>query len=118
MPLINVKFPRGTLSPRKKQEIIRKVTDTIVAIEGEAFRAVTWVYVEEITSRDWAGKPIVLPAPDPPRSQNTTDRQWPKTSPVPAVGTDRPLPGRLSDGGVCRTSFPQTPCSKGVLVCR
>jgi 4-oxalocrotonate tautomerase len=60
MPLINVKLIEGVFSPQQKQEIIRKLTDTMVEIEGEAMRAVTWTVVEEVKSGDWgiAGKPL------------------------------------------------------------
>ena len=30
-----------------------RLTDTMVAIEGEAMRGVTWVIVEEVPSGDW-----------------------------------------------------------------
>lgn len=53
MPFVNVKVMEGVFTPRQKQEIIRKVTDTMVAIEGENFRPVTWVVVEEVKSGDW-----------------------------------------------------------------
>jgi 4-oxalocrotonate tautomerase len=33
--------------------MIRKVTDTMVSIEGENMRPVTWVVVEEVKSGDW-----------------------------------------------------------------
>ena len=38
--------------------LIEKVTDTMVSIEGENMRPVTWVVVEEVKSGDWgiAGK--------------------------------------------------------------
>ena len=60
MPLINVKLIEGVFSPQQKQEIIRKLTDTMVEIEGEAMRAVTWTVVEEVQSGDWgiAGRPL------------------------------------------------------------
>ena len=60
MPLINVKLIEGVFSPQQKQEIIRKLTDAMVEIEGEAMRAVTWTVVEEVQSGDWgiAGKPL------------------------------------------------------------
>ena len=43
---------------KQKQEMIEKVTDTMVSIEGENMRPVTWVVVEEVKSGDWgiAGK--------------------------------------------------------------
>jgi 4-oxalocrotonate tautomerase len=53
MPLIQVKTIEGVFSPKQKQEIIRQLTDTMVSIEGEALRAVTWVVIEEINSGDW-----------------------------------------------------------------
>jgi 4-oxalocrotonate tautomerase len=33
---------------------MEKVTDAMVAVEGEAMRGVTWVRVEEFEQRDWA----------------------------------------------------------------
>jgi 4-oxalocrotonate tautomerase len=33
--------------------MIRKLTDAMVSIEGEAMRAVTWVVVEEVKSGSW-----------------------------------------------------------------
>jgi 4-oxalocrotonate tautomerase len=53
MPLINVKLIEGVFTPEQKQEMIRKLTDTMVSIEGENMRSVTWVVVEEVKSGDW-----------------------------------------------------------------
>ena len=60
MPLINVKLIEGVFSSEQKHEIIRRLTDAMVDIEGENMRAVTWCVVEEVTSGDWgiAGKPL------------------------------------------------------------
>ena len=54
MPLINVKLIEGVFTATQKQEMIRKLTDTMVSIEGENMRPVTWVVVEEVKSGDWA----------------------------------------------------------------
>lgn len=54
MPLINVKLIDGVFSPAQKREIAQKLTDTMVSIEGEAMRSVTWVVLEEVKSGDWA----------------------------------------------------------------
>ena len=54
MPLINVKIMEGVFTPKQKQEIIRKLTDTMVSIEGENMRPVTLVVIEEIKSGDWS----------------------------------------------------------------
>ena len=60
MPFIHVKLIEGVFSPEQKAQIIRRLTDTIVDIEGEAMRAVTWTVIEEVKSGDWgiAGKPL------------------------------------------------------------
>ncbi len=53
MPLIQVKLIEGVFSEGQKREIIRRLTDTMVSIEGENLRPVTWVIVEEVKSGDW-----------------------------------------------------------------
>ena len=60
MPLINVKVIEGVFSAEQKSQIIRKLTDAMVDIEGEAMRQVTWTVIEEVKSGDWgiAGKPL------------------------------------------------------------
>ena len=37
----------------QKRDMIEKLTDTMVEIEGENMRGVTWVVVEEVKSGDW-----------------------------------------------------------------
>ena len=60
MPLINVKVIEGVFSADQKAQIIRKLTDAMVDIEGEAMRQVTWTVIEEVKSGEWgiAGKPL------------------------------------------------------------
>jgi 4-oxalocrotonate tautomerase len=60
VPLINVKIIEGVFSADQKSQIIRKLTDAMVGIEGEAMRPVTWTVIEEVKSGDWgiAGKPL------------------------------------------------------------
>ena len=53
MPLINVKLIEGVFSDSQKREMISRLTDTMVDIEGEALRPVTWVVVEEVKSGQW-----------------------------------------------------------------
>lgn len=54
MPLINVKIIEGVFTDSQKQEMVEKLTDAMVTIEGENMRQVTWVVVEEVKSGDWA----------------------------------------------------------------
>ena len=60
MPLVNVKLIQGVFSNEQKQQIVRDLTEAMVAIEGENMRPVTWVIVEEVHSGDWgiAGNPM------------------------------------------------------------
>jgi 4-oxalocrotonate tautomerase len=60
MPFLNVKLIEGVFTPAQKQDMIRKLTETMVAIEGENMRPVTWVVIEEVKSGDWgiAGNPL------------------------------------------------------------
>jgi 4-oxalocrotonate tautomerase len=53
MPLVHVKVIEGVFSPTQKQEMIRKLTDTMVSIEGEKMRSVTWVIIDEVKSGEW-----------------------------------------------------------------
>ena len=53
MPFINVKVIEGVFDAEQKQDIIAKLTDTMVGIEGEALRGVTWVTIEEVRSGSW-----------------------------------------------------------------
>lgn len=54
MPLIDIQLIEGVFDKGQKQEMIRKVTDAIVSVEGEAMRGVTWVRIQEIASGEWA----------------------------------------------------------------
>jgi 4-oxalocrotonate tautomerase len=53
MPLIQVRVIENVFTPRQKQQMIEKLTDAMVEIEGEAMRGVTWVVIDDIRSGDW-----------------------------------------------------------------
>jgi 4-oxalocrotonate tautomerase len=53
MPLINVRLIQGVFSDSQKQQIIERLTDAMVSIEGENLRPVTWCVVDEVKSGDW-----------------------------------------------------------------
>lgn len=52
MPLINVKLIEGVFTPTQKQEMIRKLTEAMVSIEGENMRSATSVIIDEVKSGD------------------------------------------------------------------
>jgi len=64
MPLIQVSVIKGVFSPEQKSQMISRLTDAMVSIEGENMRGVTWVKVDEIDSGDWGigGQPLTTEA--------------------------------------------------------
>ena len=64
MPLIQVSVIKGVFSPEQKAQMISRLTDAMVSIEGENMRGVTWVKVDEIASGDWGigGQPLTTEA--------------------------------------------------------
>lgn len=64
MPLVDIQVVKGVFNETEKRHMIEKVTDTMVAIEGEAMRGVTWVRVQEVASGEWGigGKPLTAEA--------------------------------------------------------
>ena len=60
MPLVDIQLIEGVFDQNQKQQMIQKVTDAMVSVEGEAMRGVTWVRVQEVASGEWAigGKPL------------------------------------------------------------
>jgi 4-oxalocrotonate tautomerase len=60
MPLVNVKLIEGVFSEQQKKRMVTDITNAMVAIEGEAMRQVTWVFIEEVKSGNFAigGKPL------------------------------------------------------------
>jgi 4-oxalocrotonate tautomerase len=53
MPLINVKLIDGVFTSEQKTQIIERLTDAMVSVEGENMRQVTWCVIEEVESGDW-----------------------------------------------------------------
>ena len=62
--LINVKVIESVFTDSPRQEMVKKITDAMVTIEGENRRQVTWVVVEEVKSGDWGigGKTLTTAA--------------------------------------------------------
>lgn len=60
MPMVNIEVIKDVFSPEQKREMIEKVTDAMVAVEGEGLRGVTWVRIQEFEQGHWAigGTPL------------------------------------------------------------
>jgi len=54
MPLVTIDVIKDVFTPAQKQQLISKVTDAMIAVEGETMRGVTWVRIQEFESGDWA----------------------------------------------------------------
>jgi len=53
MPLVQIRGIEGYLTLEQKQDLIRKVTDAVVSVEGEGLRPVTWVTIEDVQPGEW-----------------------------------------------------------------
>jgi len=62
--LIQVKLIEGVFNEAQKKQIITKLTDAMVSVEGENMRPVTWVVIEEAHSGEWGigGRPMTADA--------------------------------------------------------
>jgi len=54
MPLVTIDVIKDVFTPAQKRDLIEKVTEAMVAVEGEAMRPVTWVRIQEFAQGDWA----------------------------------------------------------------
>lgn len=54
MPLVTIDLIKDVFSPRQKRELVEKVTEAMIAVEGESLRGVTWVRINEFEQGDWA----------------------------------------------------------------
>jgi hypothetical protein len=69
--------------------MIERITDTMVGIEGENLREVTWVKIEEVKSGDWGigGKALtteMVQQPAGPERRGPSPGHWPEGTREPA----------------------------------
>ncbi len=53
MPLVTIDVIKNVFSPAQKAELIDRVTEAMISVEGEALRGVTWVRITEVAEGDW-----------------------------------------------------------------
>jgi 4-oxalocrotonate tautomerase len=53
MPHIQVHAIKDVFNAEQKREVIEKLTDAMVSVEGENLRGVTWVSFHEVESGNW-----------------------------------------------------------------
>ena len=54
MPLVTIDVIKNVFTPGQKQQLITKVTEAMIEVEGESLRPVTWVRINEVEQGDWA----------------------------------------------------------------
>lgn len=54
MPLVTIDLIEDVFTPEQKADMIEKVTNAMIAVEGEALRQVTWVRINDFKGGDWA----------------------------------------------------------------
>ena len=64
MALIQVTVIEGVFTAPQKREIVDRLTDAMVEIEGETMRPHIWCLVEEVASGDWGVGGQTLTADD------------------------------------------------------
>jgi 4-oxalocrotonate tautomerase len=53
VPYIEVKVIEGVFDDERRRQIVERLTDAMVSIEGEAMRSVTTVVIDQVASGDW-----------------------------------------------------------------
>ncbi|MBT4028976.1 MAG: 4-oxalocrotonate tautomerase [Planctomycetes bacterium] len=53
MPVATIKVIEGVFSRDQKTQLIEKVTEAMIEVEGEDMRHLTWVLIEEVKQGDW-----------------------------------------------------------------
>ncbi len=54
MPFVSIKVIEGVFTDEQKQQMIDRVTDAMLSVEGENMRPVTWVVIDDnVKSGDW-----------------------------------------------------------------
>jgi 4-oxalocrotonate tautomerase len=54
MPLVTIDVIKDVFTPSQKKEMIARVTEAMIQVEGENLRPVTWVRINEFEGGDWA----------------------------------------------------------------
>jgi 4-oxalocrotonate tautomerase len=54
MPFIDIKVIEGVFTPEEQRELVERVSEAVVAVEGEELRPFTMTVVTETPSGSWA----------------------------------------------------------------
>ena len=71
MPLVNIQVIEDVFTPAQKKEMIEKVSEVMISIEGEALRPYTLVKIDEVKDGNWSVGGQIVTASDVHRLQAT-----------------------------------------------
>ena len=54
MPFIDIKVIEGVFTPEEQRQLVERVSEAVISVEGEALRPVTHTVVTETPSGSWA----------------------------------------------------------------
>jgi 4-oxalocrotonate tautomerase len=64
MPLVNIEVIENVFTPAQKKEMIEKVNEAMISIEGEALRPYTLVKIHEVKDGNWSVGGRIVSASD------------------------------------------------------
>jgi 4-oxalocrotonate tautomerase len=64
MPFIDIKVIEGAFTPEEKREMVERVSEAVIAVEGEPLRPFTHTVITETPSGEWAIGGQLLSAED------------------------------------------------------
>lgn len=71
MPLVNIEVIEDVFTPEQKKEMIEKVSEVMISIEGEALRPYTLVKIDEVKDGNWSVGGTVVTVADVQRLRQT-----------------------------------------------
>ena len=71
MPLVNIEVIENVFTPQQKKEMIEKVSEALISIEGEALRPYTLVKIDEVKEGTWSVGGKIITTSDVHRLQQT-----------------------------------------------
>ena len=71
MPLVNIQVIENVFTPEQKKEMIEKVSEVMISIEGEALRPYTLVKIDEVRDGNWSVGGTIVTASDVRHLQQT-----------------------------------------------
>jgi len=71
MPLVNIEVIENVFTAEQKKEMIEKVSEAMISIEGEALRPYALVKIDEVKDGNWSVGGQIVTAGDVHRLQQT-----------------------------------------------